>query len=91
MQFWNTEKKSVACVTHRSIFHFIETTAALIKFEAQYYKRNVNHTEGDSLGTVTSPAHSEERQIRAAAPRTRDGSCRGETKTCTRFPVKLMG
>ena len=67
MQFWNIE--NVACVTHRSIFHSIQTTLALMKFGAQYFKRNMNHAEGDSLRTVTGPAHatSEEHQIRAAA------------------------
>ena len=40
-----------------------------MKFGAQYFKRNMNHTEGDSLRMVTGPAHttSEEHQIRAAA------------------------
>jgi len=51
----------------------------------------VNHTEGDSLRAVTGPAHSEEHQIKAAAPRTRAGSCRGDTKTRVRFLGKLMG
>lgn len=91
MQFWNIEK--VACVTHRSVLHSIQTTAALIKFGAQYFKRNMNHTEGDSLRTLTGPAHttSKEHQVRAAAPRTRDSSCRGDAKTCVRFLGKLMG
>lgn len=80
MKFWNTE--NVACMTHRSIFHSIQTTPALIKFGAQRINRNMNHKEGDSLRMVTSPAHgiSKEHQIRAAAPRTRDSSCAaGET------------
>lgn len=75
IKFWNIE--NVACMTHKSIFHSIQTTSALIKFGAQQIKRNMNHTEGGSLRMVTSPAHgtSKEYLIWAAAPRTRDSSC----------------
>lgn len=54
MQFCSIE--NAACVTHRSIPHSVQTTPAMLKFGAWYYKGNMNHTEGDSLRRVAGPA-----------------------------------